>query len=125
MKDFLLIFIQSVVSGTVDPDTFVVQRSYRNNNLKILERRLGEKDSFISMTNIGMISRIDLKLSANFLKINSLFFVAGVNNTKISEDLRGKFCLNDEHLLKLCEIGIYLEERYASPRDIEWAIHKV
>lgn len=48
-----------------------------------------------------------------------------MNNSKISTELRNQLCLNDEHLLKLCEIGIYLEKRYQTPRDIEWAIHKV
>lgn len=47
--------MQSVVNGTVDVDMFVVQRYYRNNNLKIVERNLGEKDSFISMDNAGVL----------------------------------------------------------------------
>lgn len=55
---FVLIFFQSVVSGTVDPDTFVVQRSYRTNNLNILERNLGGKDSCVFMTDNG-IANID------------------------------------------------------------------
>lgn len=92
-----------MVSGTVDPDTFVVQRSYRNNNLKISERNLGGKDYVTIMEN----------------------HAAGVNSSKIDEKLRNKFCLNDENLLKLCEIGIYLEKCSRSPRDIEWAVHKV
>lgn len=54
MKNFFLNFIQSVVSGTVDPDMFVVQRYYRNNNLKIIERNLGGKDSCISMDHTGI-----------------------------------------------------------------------
>lgn len=50
--NFCLLF-QSVVSGLVDPDMFVIQRSYRNNNLNILERKLGGKDSFVYMTAEG------------------------------------------------------------------------
>lgn len=49
----LLVQFQSVVSGVVDPDMFIVQRSYRNNNLKVLERKLGDKDSFVHMTADG------------------------------------------------------------------------
>lgn len=43
----------------------------------------------------------------------------------VNDDDKLKLCLSDENLLKLCEIGIFLEEIFNSPRDIEWAIHMV
>lgn len=38
---------------------------------------------------------------------------------------RKTYCISDENLLALCQIGIYLEHCYQSARDIEWAIHNV
>lgn len=81
---------------------FTVQRSYENKKLNILERKVGSKNQFIYMTN-----------------------AAGVQVSEVSMKLKEKLCLSDENVLQLCEIGVYLEERYGSPRDIEWAIHKV
>lgn len=87
---------------------------------------MGEKDSSISMDHTGMLPRYSKVFMAPFFNENfNKFLVAGVVNTKVSSKLRNEYCLNDENLLKLCEIGIYLENRYASPRDIEWAVHKV
>lgn len=45
---------QSVVSGSIDPDIFVVQRSYNNNNFKIIERTLGSKTHLIQMSSNGI-----------------------------------------------------------------------
>lgn len=82
----------------MDPDTFIVHRSHKSNNLKVLERKLGDKQRLISMTN-GI-----------------------VGDFNVDDDLRKEFCLNDVNLLELCLIGIFLEKNYESPRDIEWAI---
>lgn len=81
---------------------FTVQRSYDSKKLNILERKLGGKNQIFYMTKGD-----------------------GINISEVSKKLKEKFCLSDENVLELCEIGIYLEERYGSPRDIEWAIHKV
>lgn len=48
-----------------------------------------------------------------------------VSSSKVTEFLRKQLCLSDDNLLKLCEIGIFLQEAYGSPRDIEWAILNV
>lgn len=39
---------------------FTVQRSYRNNNLTILEKKLGDKDSFVHMTTEGELDKYQL-----------------------------------------------------------------
>lgn len=52
-------------------------------------------------------------------------FADDVNSSEVKDDLRKQLCLTDESLLKLCEIGIALQENYGSQRDIEWAILKV
>ena len=48
-----------------------------------------------------------------------------MNTSKVNDDLRKQLCLTDENLLKLSEIGLYLQESYGTPRDIEWAIFDV
>lgn len=53
------------------------------------------------------------------------FVESKVSEFPVSNEDRLKLCLSDENLLKICEIGIFLQEIYNSPRDIEWAIHRV
>lgn len=95
--------MQSVVSGAVDPDMFIVRRSTENNNFTILERKLGGKNHSIYLTPQNSIKSVD-----------------------VPNEMQKLFCLNDDCLLKLCEIGIFIQEKYGeSSRDIEWAIQNV
>lgn len=52
----------------------------------------------------------------------NIIFTDDVNSSKVKDDMRNQLCLTDENLLKLSAIGIYLQENYGTPRDIEWAI---
>lgn len=47
------------------------------------------------------------------------------SSSSVPVELQKKLCVSDVDLLKLCEIGIFLQDSYGSPRDIEWAIYKV
>lgn len=60
----------------------------------------------------------------NHFEIN---VAADLKNSELDDKMRKQFCLNDENILKLCQVGIDLQENCneGSPRDIEWAIHKV
>lgn len=89
------------MSGSADPDVFVVLQGLRNNNLTILERKMGEKAIQIEMSGGDRVI-----------------------STDIDHDARKKYCISDEHVLSLCQIGIYLEHCYRSARDIEWAVHQ-
>lgn len=91
-----------MVSGSVDPDVFVVLRGLRNNNLTILERKLGDKAKKMAMNETDRV------------------ISAAVDHSE-----RKKYCISDENLLHLCQIGIYLEHCYQSARDIEWAVYNV
>lgn len=91
-----------MVSGLVDPDVFIVHHSNANNNFSILERKLGGKSQFVHMTPEDITSTSDVPIG-----------------------MQKKLCVSDVDLVKLCEIGILLQESYGSPRDIEWAIYKV
>lgn len=85
----------------VDPDVFVIQRSHKNNNFTVLERKLGDKQRLVAMTNDN------------------------VKDMDIEEVKRKNFCLDETNLLKLCSIGAFLEKSYESARDIEWAVYNV
>lgn len=36
-----------------------------------------------------------------------------------------EFSLNDKQLLYLAKVGLFIEDVFGNPRDIEWAFHKV
>lgn len=44
---------------------------------------------------------------------------------KVEDEERSCICLSDSDALRLAKIGIYLEDFYGSPRDIEFAIADV
>lgn len=44
---------ETVVSGAVDPDTFIVYRKHRANGLKILEKNIGSKGHYLHMSTSG------------------------------------------------------------------------
>lgn len=88
-----------MVSGKIDPDEFTVRRSLNDDSLVISDRKMGSKEMRIEMGGCGQ---------------------AIVNRLS-----RNVYCLSDEDVLRLCRIGVYLEYCYGSPRDIEWAVHKV
>ncbi|CAD5119759.1 DgyrCDS8353 [Dimorphilus gyrociliatus] len=91
---------ESVVSGSSDPDVIRVKRGYTD-ELSIDEIVIGEKKASIQMKeDSGGIEEI-------------------VNDTDNKEKLA---CLSEKDVLRLAEIGIFLEKRFGSPRDVEWAI---
>lgn len=49
----------------------------------------------------------------------------GIEEISHSDNLEEKkICLSDKDILRLAEIGVYLEKRFGSPRDVEWAIYQ-
>lgn len=73
------------------------------------------------LANLRIISNDITK----FILCSSNVPTDAVNTSKVDDDLRKKLCLDDENLLKLSEIGLFLQESYGTPRDIEWAIFDV
>lgn len=74
-----------------------------NNNFTILERKLGGKSVATRVTPKNTIKSVD-----------------------VSNELKGLFCLNDELVLRLCEIGALIQGNSGgSSRDIEWAVQNV
>lgn len=82
---------ESVVSGKVTPDYFVVEKYAR----KILDKKLGSKDSAIFASDSG-----------------------GVSQRQIES---GEFCILDSQALEIANLARNIEEFYDIPMDIEWA----
>lgn len=86
---------ETIVSGQVTPDTYVVDKSKQ----KILEKKIGDK-------KIGL-----------WLKYNG--------GTEEKRNLKPDAqALNDEQILNVSDLAKTCEEHYKKPMDIEWAIHK-
>ena len=85
---------EAVVSGTTNPDHFVV----RTTTGEIIERRLGDKQVVIQAIPEGGTRKIEADASA-----------MGA-------------CLSDAQVRALAELGVRVEAHYGSPQDIEWAL---
>jgi pyruvate,water dikinase len=86
---------ESVVSGTVTPDYFIVDKG----TLCILEKRLGDKRRCISCTESGILEK------------------------DVLADKYSEFCLSDDELREIGKYGKRIEKHFKGvPQDIEWAI---
>src|SRR4030067_655031 len=87
---------ESVVSGAVNPDDFVVDKK----TMKIASRRIAKKTiQYLLDPSKGKTVHLD-----------------------VPEDKQKITCLNDEEIIKLAELGMLIERHYGKPMDIEWAI---
>jgi phosphohistidine swiveling domain-containing protein len=85
---------ESVVSGAVNPDRFVVD----SNIGEILQRRIGDKRVLIRSRDGGGVERVE---------------------RPAGEDLPS---LTDQQISALVDLGRRVQVHYGSPQDIEWAI---
>jgi pyruvate,water dikinase len=89
---------ETVVSGAVNPDDFVVDK----NTLRIKERRIARKTvQYIRDPDTGKTVHLD-----------------------VPEEKQKKTCVNDKEILKLAELGKLIDAHYEKAMDIEWAIDK-
>ncbi|PXY36497.1 phosphoenolpyruvate synthase [Prauserella flavalba] len=86
---------EAVVSGSVEPDTYVVGKD----GPTVLSVRVGSKDFEIVRGADGRDQRISLP----------------------EEDTRSRV-LDDADVCELVRLGIRVEEHYGRPQDVEWAI---
>ncbi|WP_457756220.1 phosphoenolpyruvate synthase [Thermodesulfatator indicus] len=92
---------ENVVQGAVNPDEFYVFKPTLKKGFRpILSKKLGSKEL---MMIYGKSKRCP------------------VRNIKTPKELRQKFCLTDDEILKLAEWAIIIEDHYGRPMDIEWA----
>ncbi len=54
-----------------------------------------------------------------------LLFSSGTKEEEVDSSEAGKSCLDENIALRLATLGIQLEKKFGSPRDIEFAIKQV
>jgi pyruvate,water dikinase len=87
---------ESVVSGAVTPDDFVVDKR----TVKIIDKRIAKKKvQYLRDPNTGKTVHVEVPL-----------------------EKQEQPCLTDEEILKLAELAKCIEQHYGKPQDIEWAI---
>jgi pyruvate,water dikinase len=87
---------ESVVSGAVTPDDFIVDKA----TLKIVEKRVARKTvQFIRDPNTGKTVHME-----------------------VPSEKQEQPCLGDEEIHKLAELAKRIEQLYGKAQDIEWAI---
>ena len=84
-----------VVSGQVEPDTYVVDKA----TLEITSARIGRKTHQLVAGTGGTIDRIDLE-----------------------GEERTRRVLADDEVVRLARLGLTIEAHYGEPQDIEWVI---
>jgi pyruvate,water dikinase len=85
---------ESVVSGEVVPDRFIVDRE----SLRVVERRLGRKQHMVAYGETGVVE------------------------IEASSEQCASYCLSDEVVADIGRLGLALEEHFAVPQDVEWAV---
>ncbi|MCX8204295.1 MAG: phosphoenolpyruvate synthase [Candidatus Nezhaarchaeota archaeon] len=89
---------EGVVSGSVTPDRFIVDKS----TLKIVEEQIAEKVvEYVHDPETGRTVR-----------------------TSVPPERRKQPCLSPEEVKVLAELAIKIENHYGRPQDIEWAIDR-
>ncbi len=86
---------ESVVSGQVSPDRYVVDKARR----AIVVRSVRPKELIIEPTE-----------------------ESGTRTRQLSAEESHRSVLTDDEVLALADLGIRIEEHYGSPQDTEWAI---
>ena len=87
---------ETVVSGVVNPDDFVVDK----NTTQIKERRISRKTvEYIRDPKTGKTVHLE-----------------------VPEDKQKITCMSDQEILTLAELAKRIEKHYGKPMDIEWAI---
>ena len=87
---------ESVVSGTVTPDNYVVSKE----NNELLNITVSDKKTMFTNDENGTSIQVD-----------------------VPEDKRNERVLSDEELEKLVEMAKRVEGHYGKPQDTEWAFH--
>ena len=86
---------ESIVSGTVNPDSFVVSKA----GMALIESTLSDKDTMTVMVP------------------------GGTQHFSVPNELRRQLCLNDALTIEIAQLVVRLEDVMGWPVDIEWALH--
>lgn len=104
-KKFIIkyyLFLKSVVSGTTEPDTIVLQRDFNNNKLHIHSEVIGSK-------KVKIIMKSD----------------SGIESEEVNEKEGNVLCLTHKQIFQLGSVAWIIEKSFGYPLDIEWAFEKV
>jgi pyruvate, water dikinase len=84
-----------VVSGQVEPDTYVVAKD----GLRLVQTRVGHQTHRLDGADDGTVRRVDLDAEAGGARV-----------------------LSDDEVVGLARLGLEVEAHYGRPQDVEWAI---
>jgi pyruvate,water dikinase len=85
---------ESVVSGTLIPDKYIVDKT----TLQILEKAIGDKQMHVVATEKGAVEQ------------------------EIPAEKKHLSCLTDDEVIRIAELAKTLEAHFGMPQDMEWAI---
>jgi len=85
---------ESVVSGSVIPDKFVVDKR----EMQVIEKTPGQKEKRVVMRE------------------------QGISEEEVPADDRGKLSINDEETIDIVTLAKKMESHFGVPQDVEWAI---
>ncbi|AEF96319.1 phosphoenolpyruvate synthase [Methanotorris igneus] len=88
---------EGVVSGTVSPDTYIVDKT----TLEVIDKHIARKDTMFIKDENGETKEVPTP-----------------------EDLKEKQVLEENEIKELAKTGMNIEKHYGMPMDIEWAIEK-
>ncbi len=88
---------EAIVGGKITPDTYIIDKK----GFKIFDKNISEQQMMI------------VKKGAS-----------GIKEVKVLKIKQDKQKLADKRILELAKICFKIEEHYAKPQDIEWAIEK-
>ncbi len=91
-------FGESVVSGEIDPDRFLIDKV----TLKIVSRSIARKGWEYAVAADGR----------------------GIERVTIAEDRQNRACLSDAEVVSLAAMAKRVERRFGEPQDIEWAFDR-
>lgn len=93
---------EAVVSGTVTPDEYIVDKKSKD----IVEKHIAEKTTMIVKRDVG-IGTVEVK----------------VGDYIGHEKINGQ-CLTDDEIMVLTDYGLKIEDMYGSFQDIEWGFDR-
>lgn len=87
-------FGESVVSGDITPDSFVVEKE----GLKITNRNIAHKKHMMARNE------------------------RGTTHVLVPEELQDKPCLTDDEILEITRMALHVEKHFGVPQDMEWVV---
>ena len=101
-------FGDAVVSGSITPDQYQVSKQ----SMQIVNKQIVEQKKMLAKADRAP------KSAQPFREESELFWV------NVPKSYQKEQKITDQQMLTLADLGVKLENHYAHPQDIEWAIEK-